>query len=95
MSNKTGDWAQGYWEGKPSRKEIQKPFDELGKVINGLTASMSAYNLTMQFVMEKLGVQQQEFETWANAKTAQMQTAAEAQQVADEASKPQIVIPGE
>ena len=91
MSNKTGDWHQGFWEGKISRKEAQKAFDEIGSAVNSLHASMSAYNLTMAYVMVKIGATEAEFQEFVKVKIAEMQTAAEAQQVADDASKPSIV----
>lgn len=91
MSNKTGAWHQGYWESKISRKEAQNAFDEIGSAVNSLHASMSAYNLAMAYVMVKIGATETEFQEFVKVKTAEMQTAAEAQQVADEASKPAIV----
>jgi len=53
-----------YWDGKPSRRELQKAFNKLGSNDAELMAMVDTNCLVVNYLCEKLGVTREDLEVY-------------------------------
>ena len=70
-----------YWDGQPTRRELQKAFNKLGSNDAELMAMVDTNCLVVNYLCEKLGVTREDLEVYVakqKAALAAMKAAAEA-----------------
>jgi hypothetical protein len=73
----SGDVQAAYWNGPLTRKEAQNVFDEYAGVLQTQGNQVMAMNMTLSFLMEKLGYKPEEVAAWIKVKAAEQMAAAE------------------
>ena len=57
-----------YWEGKITRAEAQKIFDEFGEALNATQGQLTALNLTVAYLIKKFDISPDEFKAFVAEK---------------------------
>jgi hypothetical protein len=74
--------AAAYWNSPLSRKEAQQVFDEYGGAIQNIAHSVFTLDLTMSFLMERLGIKPEEVSEWAQKKAEELKAKQEIENAA-------------
>jgi uncharacterized HAD superfamily protein len=61
-----------YWNNPISRKEAQSVFDQFANAINGLGQTSFTFDITLSFLMERLGIKPEEVQQWAEKKAEEL-----------------------
>jgi uncharacterized membrane-anchored protein YhcB (DUF1043 family) len=81
-----------FWDGYPTRQEVQNAFNEHAEFMTNLRTSLAQLDVVVSFIVEKLGITHEDVQAFLERK-AQELAAAKPEQPAPE-PEPKLVVEG-